>query len=240
MSDGEVDTIFDTLDAWRHLPAYQLERRADIFFALYLPRVLEAELGLELHPELIPEFPLRRGLVCPGKKGPNQSKKVDYAAFDPAHRTVWLVELKTAMTSRNDTQDAYLDRACRYSFRTLVDGVREITLHTETSNRPKYLHLLRALARWGFVTLPQELGTDPARITMRSLRAVQACADAEVRVVYVQPHEDGGTARAISFETFARHVEANDDRLGQRFARSLREWSREEAGGAAPRAWGGR
>jgi hypothetical protein len=25
-------TLFDRLDAWRHVPAYQLERRADIFF----------------------------------------------------------------------------------------------------------------------------------------------------------------------------------------------------------------
>jgi hypothetical protein len=33
----QIDTLFDRMDAWRHLPNYQLERRADIFFAMYLP-----------------------------------------------------------------------------------------------------------------------------------------------------------------------------------------------------------
>ena len=30
----QIDTLFDRMDAWRHFPNYQLERRADVFFAL--------------------------------------------------------------------------------------------------------------------------------------------------------------------------------------------------------------
>ena len=41
MDDPRIDRIFDLLDGWRHLPAYQLERRADIFFGLFLPDVLD-------------------------------------------------------------------------------------------------------------------------------------------------------------------------------------------------------
>ncbi len=41
----QIDTLFNRMDAWRHLPNYQLERRADLFFSLYLPEVLEAKLG---------------------------------------------------------------------------------------------------------------------------------------------------------------------------------------------------
>ncbi len=31
-----LDIIFRHLDHWRHLPSYQLERRADVFFSVYL------------------------------------------------------------------------------------------------------------------------------------------------------------------------------------------------------------
>jgi hypothetical protein len=32
---GPLDSVFAHLDRWRHLPNYQLERRADIFFSVY-------------------------------------------------------------------------------------------------------------------------------------------------------------------------------------------------------------
>jgi len=35
-----IDELFDKLDEWRSLPAYQLERRADIFFAIYLKDII--------------------------------------------------------------------------------------------------------------------------------------------------------------------------------------------------------
>ena len=61
----QIDTLFSRMDAWRHFPNYQLERRADIFFALYLPEVLEAKLRFAVGPELAPEFPVRIGTIYP-------------------------------------------------------------------------------------------------------------------------------------------------------------------------------
>ena len=58
----QIDTLFNRMDAWRHFPNYQLERRADIFFALYLPEVLEAKLRFAVGSELAPEFPVRIGV----------------------------------------------------------------------------------------------------------------------------------------------------------------------------------
>jgi hypothetical protein len=55
---NKINDIFDNLDDWRHLPAYQLERRADIFFSIYLPELLEQHYGFEIEG-LVPEFPLR-------------------------------------------------------------------------------------------------------------------------------------------------------------------------------------
>ena len=44
-----IDKLFDCMDAWRHLPNYQLERRAGLFFSLYLTEALEAKLGFKIH-----------------------------------------------------------------------------------------------------------------------------------------------------------------------------------------------
>ena len=60
-SDGKnsesptIERVFELLDRWRHLPAYKLEPRADIFFALYLPEVLSnhfkrLDLEIEINP----------------------------------------------------------------------------------------------------------------------------------------------------------------------------------------------
>ena len=54
-----IERALGLLDTWRHLPAYQLERRADIFFALFLPDVLEEKFGVPISPVLIPEFPVK-------------------------------------------------------------------------------------------------------------------------------------------------------------------------------------
>lgn len=42
---NKTETIFNLMDSWRRLPSYQLERRADLFFALYIPQALEEKLG---------------------------------------------------------------------------------------------------------------------------------------------------------------------------------------------------
>ena len=68
MTHPEVASIFGLLDKWRNLPPYRIERRADIFFALLLPDVLNRHLsapGIAIDPRVIPEFPLKRhkGLV---------------------------------------------------------------------------------------------------------------------------------------------------------------------------------
>ena len=74
MLDSEIYSVrllFDLLDQWRHFPAYQLERRADIFFALYLPGIVEHVLGVPVDPRVIPEFPIR-------KEYSRRSTKADY------------------------------------------------------------------------------------------------------------------------------------------------------------------
>ena len=63
-----ITDLFDRLDVWRHFPNYQLERRADIFFALYLPEVLESTLEIAINPLLAPEFTVRIGTIYPDNR----------------------------------------------------------------------------------------------------------------------------------------------------------------------------
>ena len=97
----DLRAVFELLDRWRHLPAYQLERRADIFFALYLPGIVEHVLGVPVDPRVIPEFPIR-------KEYSRRSTKADYFLLSRDGSSAFLVELKTEMKSRNRRQDAYL------------------------------------------------------------------------------------------------------------------------------------
>ena len=97
-----VETIFDLLDCWRNYPNYQLERRADIYFAYYLPTIINKKLEENIdYKHIIPEFPLLYDKT-------KRSKKVDYAIFGKKY--LYFVELKTN-NHFNTKQDIYLKNA---------------------------------------------------------------------------------------------------------------------------------
>ncbi len=71
-----IHLLFNLLDDWRTLPAYQLERRADIFFAIYLDKILEKHKGVKINL-IIPEFPVRLGSLPDHNPLDNRSYKID-------------------------------------------------------------------------------------------------------------------------------------------------------------------
>ena len=141
-----LEIVFRHLDVWRHLPNYQLERRADIFFSVYLKGVVEEFVGVELDDEVLPELPLKRDLIGP-ELPTNKSVKVDYALFAKDRSRVFFVELKTDGASRRDAQDGYLEVARRLGFRRIVEGVRAILLNATAHQ--KYHRLRRVLGAAG-------------------------------------------------------------------------------------------
>ena len=149
-----LTTIFTNMSRWRHLPAYQLERRADIFFSAYLPAVIAEHTGVPVVADVIPELPIRRDLIWPGKPS-RSSVKVDYAVLAQDRSKVFFVELKTNSASRRDSQDTYLSMAAEVGFKRIVQGIVEIT--QATTAYQKYGHLLHALADRGCVRLPEGL-----------------------------------------------------------------------------------
>ena len=195
----QIEKVFEILNDWRQLPNYQLERRADIFFALYLPEIIKRKFGIEItYDNIIPEFPLRKGTLFLNES--NQSVKVDYAIITSSK--VIFIELKTDNNSVNQDQIDYLEKAKEAKFTHLIEGVRLI--EEKTKQKKKYKHLLEKLD--GF-----DLSTEK-----------------EIGIVYILPQEDELLKKKeIPMITFTEVIEAikgNKDELTRHFIESLNKW----------------
>ena len=225
---NDVDTLFELLDRWRHLPNYQLERRADIFFGLYLPELLANRFGQPI-AGVVPEFPVKRDLIWPSHPT-NKSVKVDYVALAEDRRRCYFVELKTDAASRRDTQDHYLERCGELGFTAILDGL--ISIVKASSAHQKYFHLLSKLAELGCLNLPPELAEFVFPQARRGLREVQdqieTCVDPgefELEVVYIQPlSPENDSDNVIGFEEMASWLDGKDE-MAQVFAEYLRRWT---------------
>jgi len=212
-TEKQIDKVFDLLDDWRNLPAYQLERRADIFFAIYLPDILKDKFGVDIE-FIIPEFPVRIGTIYPdlGSKNPNLSFKIDFVAVSNLKKTVYLVELKTDVGSRRDNQDKYLERSKKKNITTLVDGILQI--NQATSSKRKYGYLLDLLSKIGWIDSS----------TLQNISH-----DYNIEIVYIQPInttsiKEQQNNSIITFGNIQKTLSTLDDGLTQRFLQSLKQW----------------
>lgn len=207
-----IDQLFVNLDMWRHFPAYQLERRADIFFSIYLPEYLKSERGYDVRC-IIPEFPIRVGTIH-SSTDINKSFKVDYLVKVDKPSSVLFVELKTDDKSRRDKQDWYLQAAQKEGMQSLLEGLRKI--YRATDAKDKYRHLLRALQAANLIQRVDGHGFDILPDPN------------EISILYLQPHGEGSDT--ITFQELSEFVGKKQDALSKRFSESLREWSSSPAG----------
>ena len=164
-----LNELFDNMDSWRHLPAYQLERRADIFFSIYLPDLLFGKFGVQVEA-MLPEFPIRKGTIGT-KSDDNRSDKIDYLIKVKDANRVMFVELKTDDSSRRSEQDSYLEMARQVGFNRLLDGVREI--YKATSSKGSTGTCFVTCMTW-----------DSSRLkTMSGFRVTQV--DYDIQIVYI-------------------------------------------------------
>ena len=213
-----IADVFSMLDCWRHLPKYRLEPQVAPFFALFLSDVFRQnkKLDVEIHPIVIPEFPLRIGTLrdkcccqepnCPLRNGahPNQSYNVDYFVLSQSRTKAFLVELKTDMGSIVADQQCYLKRAAEVGIGPLIEGVTEISKNSRKGQ--KYVHLQHRLSKLGFCGNVKKCG-----------------------VIYVQPEQPKDNERVesftyIDFEDVADVVQGCGE-LGAIFANYLRQWT---------------
>ena len=228
-----LNDFFGLLDKWRHFPAFPLEPRSEALFALFLPTVLQESkcVGVEVKPQVIPQFPLKHDCN-------NQSDKVDFFALSEDGQRGFLIELKTDMDSRRETQDDYLTRAVEKDMDKILCDLKKI-VQSSTEKR-KYFYLLNALSELGLIKLQGDLKN---MIYPSNVRGVNGrIGEIEIlksskfmpEVVYVQPYQseedkpDDERFHYIYFKEFADCVE-NQGNMGGLFAGYLRKWIEDPA-----------
>ncbi|MGE4287204.1 MAG: hypothetical protein AB7E36_00840 [Salinivirgaceae bacterium] len=204
---NQINQLFDLLDKWRHFPNYQLERRVDIFFALYLKDILWHKYQFNADA-IIPEFPVHRGSIYPDEND-NKSVKIDYVAVDQSKKEVLLIELKTDMRSRRQTQDDYLLKAQKLNIPGLIDGLLKI--YKATRQKVKYQCLFTELENLGWLQK-----TKNAYLNIGNLY--------KISVIYIQPTTDSKKEIFICFEEIIELLNTMTDDLSNRFVQSLKEW----------------
>lgn len=213
-----LNTLFDLLTDWRQLPAYQLERRADIFFALYLEDLLTYcgyfAAGDQL--TVIPEFPAKQEHM-------NLSDRIDYMVASD-DKMVY-VELKTDNHSIRVEQALYLHKIQKKKFSEVFSDI--ISIYETTTARAKYRHLIEKLDRWIEYT--------DARLVKERCRLKEA-AIAKIRsveIVYLLPtpqpiRSEQYEHRCIGFKTLIEMLNLpryDDDPIARRFAEALTVWA---------------
>ncbi len=204
-----IDKLFSHMDDWRNLPAYQLERRADIFFSIYLEEIIKSKYGQTIKP-VIPEFPVRAGDVVENHKRPDLSFKIDYVAVSEDDKYVFLIELKTDQSSRRSEQDDYLNKAQKNNVRKLIDGIIKIYKATDSKYIKKYDYLISKLSQLGW-------------IKKENLQLINTAKDYKIIIVFIQPRNDDNSPDTISFNDICSILKGQDD-LTKRFAKSLGNW----------------
>ena len=255
-----VERIFGLLDKWRHLPAYQLERRADIFFALFLPEVLEKHCCIEIKDPFIPEFPIDK------KQKNNEHRQADYFVLSEHRKRGILVELKTDMASKRSKngklQEEALVRATeKKGLGGLVTDIIDILKppkekrgNQKKQTRQKYIHLLSYLKRLELVCYEKEDELYRKALSPNSkgiydiLDQVQLASwvrddEPDLEVLYIQPEkeeydsEKGDKITALDFKTFADIVKEGqgNEELRKLFSECLTNWACTKAGSVDPR-----
>lgn len=203
-----INKLFDLLDEWRHLPAYQLERRADIFFAIHLEEIMQKILGVKID-FIIPEFPVRVGEISEKHPEINKSFKIDYLAYSRKEKKVFLIELKTDQRSRREKQDWYLESASKIGVKGLVSGL--LSIYNATSQKVKYDNLLDIVEGVGWIK------RDNGEIANLEVEIVPS-------IVYIQPLNKKNEESVISFDEIIEALSESKDPVTKRFVESLGKW----------------
>ncbi len=244
MENDLIESLFDHMDELRNLPDYQLERRAEIFFYLFLPSILEEKFKTSFKEPIIPEFPVKIDLIKkePEKKDSNHSIKIDYFAITNNTndaRRAFFIELKTDGNSIDPEQSRNLLETCNNNLSVLLDGVLKIA--PNSSQKRKYLYLISRLAELDlFDKMPNTLDgirkNDTLHGMSEELRKIVIKEELEELMpepVYILPNNKVATDDAfeiITFEEVRKALKELQHPIPKRFVTSLEHWDKIEAG----------
>lgn len=219
--EDKIEKIFELLTKWYEYPKYQLERRLDIFFSIYLPEILkEKGIYFELK-DIFPEFPL--------KKENNQSTNVDYAIFENKddEANLYLVELKTEMNSISLKQADYYKKAQEKNLIDILGEIIEIKKHSKQWR--KYEKLLKDIKERYNIIKPNSKEKEKKREWIVNDNNPKILNN--VKVIYIVPNnekdellKEKNNFEVIYFDDIIKIIENKyNDRLSKMFCSILKK-----------------
>lgn len=216
-----LQKMLGNLDRWRHFPKYQLERRADLFFSLFLREIVQHS-GFtgqkQLHRALLPEFPYKN------VEERHTTVNFDYVLFSEELDTAYIVELKTDPESSGDVNNPYLAELedGDITFTDIISGL--VRVARKSPHKLKYQRLLEELQEIGVVEKDENGG-------WRCIRQM-----GKPVIVYLAPgikKTARDQIRLIDFHQAAATLEALGGEVEQLLAAHLRQWQDIKAGHSA-------
>lgn len=215
----EIEIIFKLLEKWHKFPKYQLERRLDIFFALYLPEILKKvpNINIEVtHNDISPEFPLKKNNSC-------SSTNVDYAIFSNENGKIklYLLELKTDMNSIDNEQITYYKKAKEKGFSQILTDI--IKVQRKSPQWKKYDNLLDYIEKnnYDIIRNTTSIGSQKRK----NWEIVKENIIEEIEIIYLVPKEDERIRqyKIITFENVINIIKNNHDNISVEFCKILKE-----------------
>ena len=210
-----VSELFKLLDDWRKLPAYQLERRADIFFALYMREITHKIFNSNETITIIPEFPIKQD-------GSNQSDKIDYVVF--SENKFLCIELKTDNKSIRPDQNDYYEKARRSIVKSILESI--ITIYeSPNSNREKYDFLMKRLKESNLISEHNHIKGGKVRYTVNEKLGV-INTNPEIIYILPTPPKDEDKREFFEYIPFSEVIKRikDKDSLANLFCESLEKW----------------
>ncbi len=215
-----IESMLKNLDRWRHLPKYQLERRADLFFGLFMHDIISDRFSRKVHQIIIPEFPYSNN------KTTKTTVNFDYVLLSEDCSTAYIVELKTDTKSIRKEQEDYLKLARKMNFMENIKNL--ITVYSATKQKGKYRNLFELLEELNF------LSWDDNELKYKPL--LDVASSPQIQVVYVTPKLDeekmseiSEYAEVILFDEIANFLNGRGP-VETLFADHLRLWDQITAG----------
>ena len=224
------------------MPKYQLERRADIFFAIYLEEILKR--CLEGNPEIdliIPEFPIR-------KDETNLSCNIDYLCI--SKNKLYFIEFKTDNDSVNDEQYNLMKGSDKQKAVDFINGIIALTLQENSKSKRKlakwrkYIYLFQIFEENGLLNndynfkddIKNNINNPKKKKSTRNdinkkINEVKLIDDYDsynVESVYILPKKDDNIkCNQITFQEIIKGFNEDDfkkDTFLKRFIDSLKKW----------------
>lgn len=204
----EIETIFKLLGDWYRFPKYQLERRLDIFFALYLPEILKSKINIDIdYKDITPEFPLK-------KEESYRSTNADYAIFSKRNEKIqlYLMELKTDMHSIKNNQNDYYNRANNCKFSQLLKDIIDIRNNGSMNkiSKEKYDTLITYMKNnYGIIKQNNEINTE---------KIID-----KIEIIYLVPkkYKKIEKYKIITFEEVINIIKNKSDDISSEFCKML-------------------